>query len=625
MTVSLGEWSWGSPDSLTTLLLLVLLVFLVISQWRIRQRLRKNRAAEHSGIRYPLVSTLNLLAFLAVVLLIAPPHRDHAADKAITLITEGFPADAAQTLPDIGVYATADALINISAPDQFNVLASAGQLPLRHADLNTLDILGHGLSETDWEEFPESVSVRYTPSRISGPVSPQWSRRLILGENLAITGRVAWEQPQEILTLQLLDPAGIVMDEANARDGQAFSLNAVPKAPGQFLYQLRLSDGEGRIVEEKVPVSLQPATGTRIVVIQSAPSYDTRQLANWAGDNGSEMVILTEISQDRTLQQAINLPEKANFEFTAALFDSSDLAIVDGRSWVGFSAAQRALVLNAVNRGLGLLINADETLANELRSDNGLQLDDFRLAPFTGTREPEWIRWAGGAADSPLPVLPYVLSSAHAQWLSVSENGQVIEAYVSSGQGRIALSLLRERHAWLTSDDASAWSRYWANVLTTVSRPQDNAAWLNPDHRIIAQSGERQWLCAKGQGPLGTSAADDEGREIPLLLQPGKAQWPAQCTSLWLPSSGWQTLDLIDQQNGNLLDSLSMYVFEKQDWSAARFEARRAATMRRATLSANTERESVGVSTPLSLIWPFLLLLTFTGLLWLERKLDDEV
>ena len=593
------------------------------SAWRAQRRLGDHGAARRWG-----VFGLNLLAGGAVALLLLAPRVERPATGTVTLFTEGAvsaaPAPSETTLPRSGprfVLGELDDGTNSGLPG--DPLITAGQLVLRRPDLESVTVLGHGLDEAQWLTLPDGLAVRFIPPALNGPTQVQWTPRLVLGQALTVSGVLRLEGTEAVARLDLVDPAGVVVATASARSGQPFLLTTTPRGTGALAYRLRVLRGETLLSEDPVAVSVIADRGARLLVVQSAPSFETRRLANWAADTGHALVIHSRISRDRDLVQGVNLDAGAPLERTASLYADMDLVLMDGRRWAGLPRAERETLVSAIRSGLGLVLLADGELAAWLGTPANASLLGLALAPEPA-RESAWPAWPGLVPEHPLPVAPWRLALTSALPLTRDETGELLEAWRPIGEGRVMVSLLRERHGWATSGEASTFARYWARLLHRVAREDASPRWLTPASNERPRPRQRLDLCATpGATAFSFAPRDAETLPSPVPLVVPSTGAGARCGVVWPTEPGWHVARLFDPDDA-LRDTLFVKVYDTDDWAAHRFERRQVATRARTgEPGAETAGQRRRVETPLSPWWAWSLLLLSGGALWLERRLFD--
>jgi hypothetical protein len=647
LELELGALSWA-PSAAALAALGILLPVIAVSMARAWRRL----SFASPLLRYGVI-TLNVLALVAVAALLAPPRFGGLAAEPIILFTDGMvESEDAQS----GLAYSLGTLETL-ASSSVQVVRTPGQIILREPALDALQVFGHGLNAQQWDEMPPWVTVKWEPPTASliGPVAVHWPAMLDAGETLLVNGRLLLAEDDAIAELRLLDPAGDTVTSTSVATDETFVLAATPRAPGALVYRLQLRLGERVLSDEPVAVYVRKEPGAQLLVLQSAPSFETRQLANWAADRGSRLLIQSRISRDRDLIQGVNLPDAQSLELSADFFAETDLAVLDGRRWANLGEAERERLLQAVRSGLGLLLLADEELAAWLDRPARWNLLGLRLSAVP-SGEPRWPRWRGAAPTQPLPVVPWRIDTVGAQTLTADEAGQSLESWKGLGRGRIAVSLLRERHRWATSGDQSAFARYWGRLLREVGRPTAGQ-WFAPSPAQRVWPGQRTRLCAQGDGKLAmqffalaenrvgadastqmnseagfgrVESAASTGLRAASRLQPHSSGAPLQCGYAWPATPGWHQLNLLTQ-DGALVDGIMLNVQDEDAWSTDRAARRQAATRARMTMSQSADLAVSPDSAtarrrpaqPLSPGWAWGLLLLTLGSLWLERRLQD--
>ena len=605
-------WVVESPLEVASALMLSL-VFLgsAFAAWR---RLGGNSPARRAG-----VAVLNATACLAIFALLAPPVLLRPAADSVILLTEG-----AQSAPGAGanVYVTPGAGDYGRAP---GYLLDAGQLPLREPAVGSLTVTGHGLEAAQWQRFPDDLTIRFDPPPLNGLVAAAWQRSLPQGEPLIVTGRYLEALPENATTIELLDPAGLTVAAHDLLSGDAFELIARPKAPGLLEYRLRVLGDAGELHAEPVPVYVRTGERPLLYVLQSAPSFETRQLRNWAGDSGATMVVDTVVTQGRELRQLVNADQLADDRLSPALLGTTGLAVVDGRTWAGLETARRAWFEAAVREGMGLLILADADLAAYLDGDDTL-LQGFGLAEREREQDGHVPVWEGSESEQRLPLPGLELVHRDGAALTRTESGEVVEAYRNFGLGRVAISVLRERHRWLTSGDGATYTAYWARLMGRLGRPGPLPHLLPPADDTWPRPDQRVRICAMaGDTDVSFEVAPLQGQPT---LEPGSAApsvgGPRRCAAFWPGQAGWHRARLYAGAAGEWSSEAYFYVFGEQQWQAHWRYSRQQATLQRASTSPADQAEMTRMArVDIDPLWPWLVFMISAGLLWLERRLND--
>jgi hypothetical protein len=613
MSFSAGSWELTLHGPLViaaTALLVLALVWSLAGAWR--------RLAGRSKTRWLAVAVLNVVATACLLLLLAPATIEQEADNTVTLITEGdathFGLVNGQTYVLPGGQGDGQGLFD------------PAQLPLRDPSIGRIDVRGHGLDVEAWRSLPDRLVVRFDPPPLEAAVEITWDREIPVGLPFGVTGR--WRSNGGPASVRLVDPMGLVADETRVSPGERFSLAARPRAAGVTEYRLEAVSTGTVIVDEPIGVAVFGGQALRITIIQSAPSFETRQLSNWAADLGSAVTVISGISRDHAISQGVNLNAGESLELSPGMLARQDLVVIDGRALAAMPAVQQDWLEEAVRSGLGLLVMADADLAGAMDSLNDNLLAGFTLVPNQAGPNEAVPVWEGMSAPGPMPTAALDLSASDGVILVTGESGRPLDVARPLGMGRVAVSVLRERHGWQTSAATDVFSSYWARLMREVARPDHTARLRAPASDSLESTGQRGLVCAERvRGPV-------MARIVPPARSGTQAtEWPlasdalgsAIACALWWPDTqGWHEIQLLDD-NGVVLDRQYRRVLAPGEWLGERRHRRQQATLvRTAANVSGQEALHTSLRTPLKPFWPWLLFVLSAGALWLERKIDFD-
>jgi hypothetical protein len=618
MNLAIGNWefSLAGPLVMTAALLLAIgLVLALLGSWR--------RLYSRSKARWLLVLVLNVAAAAGLVLLLTPPVTMVESDRTAILLTEGTGTDAA-TGGDLFVAPGA------TAPDKAAAawLLDPAQAPLRDPALSRLEVLGHGLEEAQWRNFPATMVIDFQPPALAGLANLAWARQIQLGQHLEVSGTYLGEQ--DSIMVRLLDPAGQVAQEVRVPPGSDFTLVAMPRAPGNLQYRLQAVLADTVMLDEALGVVVEDGRAVNITVLQSAPSFETRQLKNWAADRGSVLTVITQISQSHSISQSVNLPAGQTLEFSPGTLVEQDLLIIDGRALANLPGQQRRWLENAVRDGMGLLVLVDQDLADALPELQKGLLAGFNLSPAPGDRAETTPVWAGTTSPDTLPLAGFNLTAPGGVALTVDATGQVLDLFREFGMGRVALSILRERHRWLTSGNSALYTNYWAMLMRGIARPDPGPRLQPPSTTVLETPGRRSQICATpAPNPLlvqiESPAAFDTTTTEAVLAEDAMGSSRA-CTMYWPEVAGWHRYSLVDSNSGEVIDTAYRRIYADTEWlSERRFQRQNATHRRAATISeAGATTQPRRAPVPIAPFWPWLLFVLSASALWVERKLDFD-
>lgn len=635
-TFSLGSWLFDTGNPLVLGMALILLGSLVFTLLKVRRRLyNRNRR------RAFLTMALNILAFAVVILLVTEPRREHLQEQSIVLVTDGADLDKGMVSDDNKIYIApglATSAQNRPTLKNANWLLDTGQLALREPALSTMKINGYGLRSDQWQNLPDDLVLEYDPPIVNGFTEMRWQRQLLAGEALAVNGRYRSVQGESVIQLRLLDPAGNSINEIRIRNGELFSLLARPKSRGLLAYKIQAWEGETLRAEQTISVSVSAGSPVRIMVYQSAPSFETRQLKNFAAAQGAKVLIHSRISKEKSISQSVNLAESAETGFSPQTLSEQDVLIMDGRTLTDMDDLHMQWLQTAIEQGLGVLILADTSLVESIDSFSADMIRGFALERDTDIKSsaiPHLPNDIPIAIDLPLPVAPMKLQITQPGTETLLHDGQgrVLVAQIRNGLGKVAISLITRSHGWFTSGYRSAWSDYWSSLIAAVSRPRNDSFLIPPADSAFYSPGEKTPVCAlSSTGPVTVliSPPGNQDEEVPFEIplvtgEPGSFRY---CAWFWPQSSGWHQIQLRSANDGEILDQQALHVTEAGQWLTQKRHERVMDTEKQLARTKTDSALPTGgkrVLEPLNYTWLWWLLLFSASMLWLERKLDFDV
>jgi len=575
------------------------------------------RLFHRSAPRALAVLGLNALAYLVVLLWLLSPVTSGRGSQAVVLLTEGANIDK-PSLPVTGKIYIAPGFT--ASPEARRRLSSAawllntGQLNYRETAIDKLEVRGYGLEREQWENLGNRPEIAFAAPAVDGFHAMHWQRFLTEGETLRVGGRYGQTGNGGVIELRLLDPAGNIAASGRFKYGQDFGLETRVKTRGNLEYQLQAWDaGELRSGQT---VAFEAGAGDLldIMIVQSAPSFETRQLKDFAAATGHRVRVISAISRGKTIWQSANLPEDADTTLSPALLAAQDILIMDGRAFTGLPKVHRQWLSDAVNGGLGLLLLADNSLLEANGTSETALLGGFELAPVN---EPE------ASSDATMH-----LGATDVDVLVTGDDGGNLAARRSTGLGSVGVSLVTNSHAWMTAGERSRWSDYWSLMLSALARQRGDSFLLQAADADFHRVNRRTALCAltrdDGMDIVVTSLAGN-GQRIPLELVPAAdtLQSSRRCAFFWPRAAGWHNV-LLENGDGTVLDRKSVYVYGPGQWPDQQRAQRAGDTSAWARGAGVTPPAAGGntVTEPLNGFWMWLTLVLSASLLWLERKLD---
>jgi hypothetical protein len=411
----------------------------------------------------------------------------------------------------------------------------------RHPDVRNLHLVGAGLTPRD-REAAKGLGVAFDPLPLpAGFIAIEPPARVAPGAGFQVGGQIS-ELAEA--TVDLIDPAGRVTDTQTTDAQGRFVVSGTARSAGAATFVIRLRDGRGRTVEQAdVPVLVESASATRVLIIGGAPGPEVKYLRRWAADAG--FAVTTQVSAGGGV--ALADPPIA---ITAENLRRFDLAIIDDRSWEGLGGG-RAEVLAAVREGLGLILRTggspDDGARSQWRSLGFSMTGGGETAPIAlpAPLRPEVARTRRGIAppdavgleegDDVLPEISRLgVAPGGSDVVSLvrDASGTTLSAWRASGRGRIAVFTGIDSFGLTLTGRSDLYGDWWGAMLTTVSRPAGGAdlAFSSP-----AWVDERIALCGLG-GAARVEAADGSVSELHIdPASPG-------CAGFWPTMPGWHLL-----------------------------------------------------------------------------------
>lgn len=571
------------------------------------------------------------LALAALAALFHPlPPASSTPSEAILWTAGSRPLSLMPTLP--AQFTLPDAVHD--APAHTAIVPDVGTLRRHFPALRSLQVFGDGL---DPAELPALTGLRVVyPPPGNPPAAPginflSCPRELPLGEPLVVQGRISGPPPGGDLVPSLENPDGtktVGTTEPTGVPGEwAFTLRAPgPPAAGRFVWQLHAGP-----VTEPLGVSVVPPNLPRVLVLEGAPHFDTAALRRWFEGAGGLLSARTQVGQSNQRFASTRQPPPEFTTVGAALLSGYDLVLADGRAFATLRPEERTALLAAVEKtGLGLLVLADDAILPPNASSELQSFLPWKFSPIgdlpPGEDRPVRPGWLGQTASSeiPLSAAPFAFDPVAGQTALISDREtRPLAAAFRRGQGKIALTLVRDTTRWQRENDPAAFAAYWSFLFSTLSRPSDAATghWTLVDGDagpvFVDHPLTLRWTGPPDATPPSATVTTFPATLVtPLPLAQDEHERTAWQTTFWPRRAGWHRVAA-----GN--SSLDFYVHPAADWPALQGTRRRLATARFAAASSNSPETASPSSHdhPISPAWWFTLFVVSAGYLWTERRL----
>ena len=378
MTFSLGLFA--TFPIAAAILVLLITSGLIITSYFAGQRLKNKKA------RLASVLVMNTVAALMILVSAFDLQIANRQPSLVYLITIGTTSQQLEQIdPQQAVFVmrrAAKSVTNSRILDFAIVIDVPSQILSYRDTIDNLFVLGDGLNSSQWQNLQlvmgetfSNISVRFSASKPRlGLFDMSWPKELAVGQVMQIEGQLqSTDEPlaeNVIYQLSLLDPAGEITQSIKVKPFENFALNIPAKSTGQWIYRLQVSkNSDAKILaDEPIAFSVTAPEQLKILIKQSSPSFETRQLKNWAAKFGSKISVLTQISQDKDIRQNINIRatelEQITAPFIGRTLDNFDWLVIDGRALLALKKQSKNALQAAVNRGLGVYIIADNELVS---------------------------------------------------------------------------------------------------------------------------------------------------------------------------------------------------------------------------------------------------------------------
>jgi hypothetical protein len=518
-----------------------------------------------------------------------------------------------------------------------------------------LKVYGDGFTETQWKKLPATpVSFLPAPKQL-GFIDLSWRKQQSLGESLQVTGYLQRSESDighYRIELRDIDQNVLdsVIDDFDNDVGKSFSLSVDSKTPGLFSYQLvviaqskpQIKDNKIKsvtadseitdvVITETISFSVGQSKVARLLVKQSAPSFETRKIKQWASKAGSEVLILTTISQNKTLTQSINHHELASkhtlndkSQLTAQLLAEFDILVIDTRALFALTTFENKALSAAIRQGLGMLLLADAKLIehnDNLKNNVNLRpiiglLNGFDFQPLSTPQQLaltneniRFAQWPGSSVGLALSSVALNIKGANTQVLVNDENNNALVATLPYGLGQVAVSILPNTYQWGLQGEQQQYSRYWRYLLTQISRNTLSANWSRQRDDIVSYVGQSEKVCL--QKSLDGFVSNDIELVTSLL------SYQQACGEFRTLRPGWNRL-AAEHESARLSTSYQHYFYPITAFPAWQQVKKQRATMRKSSL-----QQTIVVSEifrPLDKTIAWLIFILTASLLWIEQK-----
>lgn len=472
--------------------------------------------------KLPALIGLNLIVAGLLYLTLNPPDVGVRSGRLVVL-TAGATIPQTRTGDVLVALPEAPTDVGERTPD----LATALR---RFPEARSIEVVGLGLTARDRAAVDRPVSFD-APSPPSGIASLDLPPPVAPGTPFSVSGSIGALASGMV---ELTDPSGALVDQSPVMAGSRFNLMGTARTAGLALFEIRLRNAEGRLVERiDVPLHTRETTPPRVIVLAGAPGPEPRFLRRWAEEAGIDLSVRLSLGAGVDLTSA---PTALNVQALAEV----DLLVLDERSWDALDVIERAAVRSAVSDGLGLLLRPTGPPSDTTRRDwaamganlsGGETLRPIVLpAPAATDAEAE----ANDEPAEPVPELTrrdFSQGGDEAAVLLQDADGTALATWRPFGEGRVGVWVVADSYALVLTGQGDLYGALWSRMFSTLARAEGQPS---PKLAGIVRAGERGSLCDVSQGD---TVIGPDG--TPARLIPDPRAGAAECAAFWPRRAGW--------------------------------------------------------------------------------------
>jgi hypothetical protein len=544
--------------------------------------------------------------------------KDTDGTNHVILLTAGFDKDSVQsflnrTSATAPVYTVDEEILNEAKLLKPNLVANVETIrPAQKTDV--LHVFGYGLESAELDQLATTPIVFHPAKLTTGITTIDWQRTVAAGDRLRVQGQFNNTSPTDVkIVLKGLNTSldSVVVSKNSSH---SFELTTIPKHLSRAVYSVFAFAEKDTIEKEEIPVEVIKGKDVKVLMLASAPDFETKFLKNWLGENGYAVATRTRISKNKFQKDYINIQEQAPDRISAAMLDNFDILVADATELSSVTAAElNTIQLQVFTKGLGVIVKADSSFSRKAFYGRDFAINKARE---NNTKEVA-LSLKNGASNLKLPVeFPVYIAAGHGTQSLIKDNKTSVFAGSSIyGNGRVILSTLENTYSLLLSGQKNAYADIWTLLLSSAAKklPNKETVIFNPALPIVNKPVEVSIYNSSYTQPaqLGEEKVYLQQNSILPFVHSG-TYWPAAAG--WLPQ-----VDAEGKTNW-------MYVNKKNSWPVVSSVNKIASTTRWAAKNSyknaqkEIKKEKVRVNVPPILF--FLFFLFTVGFLWFEKKLS---
>jgi hypothetical protein len=584
--------------------LALLLSFLILKELG-----RKNK----SNLRFRL--TASVLAIISLVFILYPIKYDRKVSLSNStiaiLLTEGYSKDSLDKWKGATLFSTNKAITEKDNEVQY--INDIIYFLSSKSDYQTLHIFGYGLDSDELKSL-KTKNLIFHPSALKNGISSiSWSEKIYSGKQLLVQGRYNNTTGTEVKLI--LQGLGTNLDSVLMRKEtwNDFELKCIPKHLDQAVYSLISIAGKDTLSIEELPVMVKERESMRVLILASAPDFETKFLKNWLAQQGHSLSVRTTISTAKYSTEFLSSKKRDLNRINSTLLNDFDILIGDMSELSRLSSLENQAVQNQINKGLGLIIKADA-----IETGNGFYRNAFQIREYKQVI-PKTIKlnWRGYSAIKPIlqgSNIIEIMAQAGTQSLIKNEKDHILTNSKLFGKGKILLTVINDSYTWILGNQEEDYSSFWTYILENAARKKENSESLAVNFLPVINKNTGIEFQTETEN---ISQIQIKGEKIAFKQHPMMRF--QETGSFWPVELGWQSFQFKNT------DTNWFYVFDEKAWTEVKASEKLKNTQHFIKQSAENFAARKGelkvYEDTIHPIWFYTLFLLCCTYLWLEVKL----
>ena len=563
---------------------------------------------------------VTILAILCFLLIGLRPYQlvSEKAFKA-TLLTAGFERGVVDSLlvemPDIQLFSTTAVL---GFDKQVRQIPDANYLTRNEPRLEEVFVVGNGISPYELAAF-DSLKTTFLLNEIpEGITKIGYRKTLSVDEVFSVQGE--YQHTNDSTFWLVLEGQSGATDslKIDAAQSYFFDLNQTVKKKGRYLFHLVVKDANGRERQrEHFPVFVLPKEKLNLVIINLAPSFESKYLKNTLSDRGHRVAVRSTVTRGKFRTEFVNQDAVNLKEISRELLAKTNVFISTTAALEKMNSRELNDIQAEIKRGMGCIIWGDDAVFySKLTSSQKRFFLNFSLIK-SQEKTMQFIDNQKTTSEKfNLPVSKFSFSSKEKTF------AEGAAAYTQKGEGRVALLRSNQTYKMRLDGKNELYDALWTEILSTTNRPKITGdTWTANDGGFAFTTQPIDLELTTTTAPPTGEITDPNQQSTTFYLAQhpyNPEQWQGRAH---LRETGWHTLYTRSRPR----DTHTLYVHDHtHDWQTLQIaQGIRANHAHQAQKSPENFRKPTlqkNVVQRLPLWWFYIGLLVCWTVLWLEEK-----